>query len=39
MLSNTKVTPDDLRSLADQRAQAVRSYLETQGKIPLDRIF
>lgn len=39
ILTNTKVTPDDLRSLADQRAQAVRSYLETKGKIPLERIF
>ena len=39
ILANTKVTPDDLRSLADQRAQAVRSYLETNGKIPLERIF
>ncbi|PUA17245.1 DUF748 domain-containing protein [Glaciimonas sp. PCH181] len=39
ILTNTKVTPDDLRSLADQRAQAVRSYLETKSKIPLERIF
>ncbi|MGS0741543.1 DUF748 domain-containing protein [Glaciimonas sp. GG7] len=39
ILTNTKVTPDDLRALADQRAQAVRSYLETQSKIPLERIF
>ena len=39
ILTNTKVTQDDLRSLADQRAQAVRGYLETQGKIPLERIF
>lgn len=39
ILTNTKVTPDDLRSLADQRAQAVRIYLEIKGKIPLERIF
>ncbi|MDP5007512.1 MAG: DUF748 domain-containing protein, partial [Glaciimonas sp.] len=39
ILTNAKVTPDDLRNLADQRAQAVRNYLETKGKIPLERVF
>ncbi|KAF3999832.1 DUF748 domain-containing protein [Glaciimonas immobilis] len=39
ILTNTKVTTDDLRSLADRRARAVRNYLETKGKIPLERIF
>jgi hypothetical protein len=39
ILANTTVTPDDLRALADQRAQAARSYLEDVGKISLQRIF
>ena len=39
ILANTTVTPDDLRALADQRAQAARSYLEDVGNISLQRIF
>ncbi len=39
ILTNSKVTPDELRNLADQRAQAVRDYLQNVGKIPLDRVF
>ncbi|MQR02554.1 DUF748 domain-containing protein [Glaciimonas soli] len=39
ILTNAKVTPDELRNLADQRAQAVRDYLQNVGKIPLDRVF
>ncbi|MFT5643053.1 MAG: hypothetical protein ACI83P_000593 [Janthinobacterium sp.] len=39
ILANANVTQDDLRALANQRAQAVRKYLETNGKISLQRIF
>jgi hypothetical protein len=39
ILANASVTQDDLRALADRRAQAVRKYLETKGKISLQRIF
>ena len=39
ILAHTKVTPDDLRALADQRAQATRNYLKNTGKIALQRIF
>ena len=33
------VTPEDLRALANQRASAVRNYLEGEGKISRERLF
>lgn len=33
------VTPEDLRALANQRASAVRNYLESEGKISRERLF
>jgi hypothetical protein len=39
ILAHLKVTPEDLRALANQRATAVRNHLETQGKIPRERLF
>ncbi|MFH1496229.1 MAG: DUF748 domain-containing protein [Verrucomicrobiota bacterium] len=34
-----EVTDDDLRALADQRAQAVRTWLTTTGQVPADRVY
>ncbi len=34
-----EVTDDDLRALADQRAQAVRTWLTTTGAVPAERVF
>jgi hypothetical protein len=39
IIDNTQVTKDALSALATRRAEAVRSYLETKGQIPLERIF
>jgi Domain of Unknown Function (DUF748) len=39
IVANTPVTQDALSALATRRAEAVRKYLETKGKIPLERIF
>lgn len=39
LIANTEVKPEDLRALALARADAVRGYLEQQGKISLERIF
>ncbi|WP_050463939.1 DUF748 domain-containing protein [Herbaspirillum autotrophicum] len=39
LIANTEVKPEDLRTLALARADAVRGYLEQQGKISLERIF
>ncbi|WP_061534483.1 DUF748 domain-containing protein [Collimonas arenae] len=39
IVANTQVTQDALSALATRRAEAVRSYLETKGQIPLERIF
>lgn len=39
LLANIKVTPEDLRALANQRAFAVRANLEAEGQVPQDRIF
>ena len=39
ILENIKVTDDDLRSLANQRAQAVKNYILGQGKIEPKRLF
>lgn len=34
-----EVTDDDLRALAEQRAQAVRTWLTTTGQVPADRVY
>jgi hypothetical protein len=39
ILDNTQIGEADLRSLANDRAQIVRDWLVTQGKIPAARIF
>ncbi|SFB03063.1 protein of unknown function [Collimonas sp. OK607] len=39
IVANTPVTQDALSALATRRAEVVRTYLETKGKIPLERIF
>ena len=39
MLENLKVTDDDLKGLAEARAQKVRDYLVENGKIDPGRIF
>ncbi|MFC5472733.1 DUF748 domain-containing protein [Paraherbaspirillum soli] len=39
IIANTPVTQDALQALAEQRAEAVRNYLESKGHIPLERIF
>jgi uncharacterized protein involved in outer membrane biogenesis len=39
MLKHTQVTDDELRELADQRAQTVRNYLLETGKAGVDRLF
>ncbi|MBO9538096.1 DUF748 domain-containing protein [Herbaspirillum sp.] len=39
IVDNTEVTPDDLRNLAQRRADQVRSYLQEQSAIPPERIF
>jgi uncharacterized protein involved in outer membrane biogenesis len=37
--ANLAVTPEDLRALANQRASAVRDFLEIEGKISRERLF
>jgi hypothetical protein len=39
MLANTPVTEDDLRLLANARAQAAKEWLVDQGKVPAERVF
>ena len=39
MLKNTQVNDDDLRDLANRRAQAVRDRLLSQGQVTVDRVF
>jgi hypothetical protein len=39
MLTNTKVTDDDLKALAAERARAVRDYLVQSKKLDQERIF
>jgi hypothetical protein len=39
ILKHLQATPDDLRALANERAAAVRNQLETQGKVPRERLF
>ncbi|HWP58065.1 MAG TPA: DUF748 domain-containing protein [Candidatus Acidoferrales bacterium] len=39
ILEHTQVTEEDLRDLANRRAQAVRDYLLTNGKVSAERLF
>jgi flagellar motor protein MotB len=39
MLANASVTDDDLRSLAQRRAESVRSALVDRAGVPADRVF
>lgn len=39
ILANLKITPEDLRALANQRAYAVRAWLEADGQIARERIY
>ncbi|KAB2967438.1 DUF748 domain-containing protein [Zoogloea sp.] len=39
ILANTTVDADDVRLLAQQRAQAVRRWLRDKGQVPAERIF
>ena len=39
ILEHTQVSPDDLRSLAQRRADQVRNYLQEQSVIEPARIF
>jgi hypothetical protein len=39
MLTNTQVTAEDLRVLANQRAQVTKDYLIETGKVPANRVF
>ena len=39
MLTNIQVTQDDLKQLSIQRAENVRDYLRTTGKVAPDRLF
>jgi outer membrane protein OmpA-like peptidoglycan-associated protein len=39
ILKNIEVTDDDLRTLANERAQAVKNYILGQGKIKPGRLF
>jgi hypothetical protein len=39
MLTNAQATDDDLRLLADARAQAAKDWLVETGKIPAERVF
>ena len=39
MLANTQVSDEDLRVLANQRAQAAKAYLVDKGHVASDRIF
>ena len=39
MLQFTKVTGDDLRELANRRAQVVKDYLLAPGQVSADRLF
>ena len=38
MLANVQIGEDDLRALADARAQAAKGWLLEQGKIPAERV-
>ena len=39
ILTSVQVGDDDLRLLAQQRAQAVKTWLLEQGKVPAERVF
>jgi hypothetical protein len=39
MITHAQVTDEDLRQLANQRAQAAKDYLVETGKVPADRVF
>ena len=39
MLTNLPATDDDIRTLADRRAEAVQGWLVEQGKVPPERVF
>jgi hypothetical protein len=39
MRTNAQVSDEDLRVLANQRAQAAKEWLVGQGKVPADRVF
>jgi len=39
MITNAQVTEEDLRQLANQRAQVVKNYLVQTGKVPAERVF
>jgi uncharacterized protein involved in outer membrane biogenesis len=39
ILANLEVAQEDLRALANQRASAVRNYLEQEGKVSRERLF
>jgi Domain of Unknown Function (DUF748) len=39
MITNAQVTEEDLRQLANRRAQAAKDYLVETGKVPAERVF
>lgn len=39
MIANIAVGDADLRALAEQRAQEVKNWLTTEGKVPAERVF
>jgi hypothetical protein len=39
MITNAQVTEEDLRQLANRRAQAAKEYLVETGKVPVERVF
>jgi outer membrane protein OmpA-like peptidoglycan-associated protein len=39
MINNAVVGEEDLRQLANRRAQAAKDYLVETGKVPADRVF
>ena len=39
MLTHAQVSDEDLRLLANQRAQAVKDYLVDTAKVPVERVF
>jgi uncharacterized protein involved in outer membrane biogenesis len=39
MLTHAQVTEEDLRVLANSRAQSAKDWIVTEGKVPADRVF
>jgi hypothetical protein len=39
MLTHAQVTDEDLRVLANARAQAAKEWIVTDGKVPAERVF